>query len=553
MKKIFNRKTLIIVISIILALCLSIVGIYIYLKNRKVDVSFSLIGDDEIVIEYGTKYEELGYKLIVNEKEIKDGINITNNINYELLGSYNINYLYIDKYKKYHQISRKVTIIDSTSPLISLIGETNMKILLNEKYQEPGYEAFDNYDKELNDLVKIDSNLDTSKVGEYVINYSVEDSSNNKFEISRNVKVIKPKPVVTYTETKSVEATTNTNNIKQNVSNTITKNKFTSSGIYISGYVKNSNDTYKILLKNDSNTYEFNMNKEDSNNYSGNIDVSKIMNGDYSIYIVSNEEERLLNKMESIERIARAKVGNKLVTFNYDNDKVNIKIGDFSYQYDILIDPGHGGYDTGAVNEYIYEKEMNLITSLYEKCRYEEHGYSVYMIRTDDTYGKLMGDSSWRNLSKRSYTIGYYGVVSKIIYSNHNNSTSSSKTSGYEILTPAQYDNLSPELKIASKFNSIYPLTESHKRVYTRDYEVGNLYSTLNNEKYNFRNYYATIRIPYELFNVKSVTYEGFYMSNLDDYNWYWKEGNWKKVSEIKIEEYVKSLGGTYNPETSCS
>ena len=55
-------------------------------------------------------------------------------------------------------------------------------------------------------------------------------------------------------------------------------------------------------------------------------------------------------------------------------------------------------------------------------------------------------------------------------------------------------------------------------------------------------------RYPLELFNVKTVIYEGCYMSNTKEFLWYYNEGNWKKASEIKIKNYVESLGVKYVP-----
>ena len=37
-------------------------------------------------------------------------------------------------------------------------------------------------------------------------------------------------------------------------------------------------------------------------------------------------------------------------------------------------------------------------------------------------------------------------------------------------------------------------------------------------------------------------------MTNKDDFNWYFTNEGWKIVSEIKIKNYVQSLGKTYIP-----
>ena len=69
-------------------------------------------------------------------------------------------------------------------------------LMFGEKYfideiinKQKVIQDLDNYDKELEDAVKIDSNLDNTKAGDYQIKYLVEDSSGNKTEVVRNIKV----------------------------------------------------------------------------------------------------------------------------------------------------------------------------------------------------------------------------------------------------------------------------------------------------------------------------------------------------------------------------
>ena len=289
----------------------------------------------------------------------------------------------------------------------------------------------------------------------------------------------------------------------------------------------------------------------DGNNYTFNLNPDEVENGTYKVYI---NEEALLNKMAPIIRLSRGKVGSKLVTFNYDNDEVSITIENHGYAYDILINPGHGGWDSGAVNEYVTEKEMNLKVSMYEKCRYEQHGLRVYMTRTTDVYGNDFGPDGLIRLHKVAYEMGYYGAVSKIVYSNHHNSIGNNYFSGYEVLVAGSLTSgqLQNELNIASKWNNIFNLTENHTRFYARDYDTERIYSKLNGEVYTFKDNYAVNRIPLETANVKSIIYEGCYMSNKDEFKWYWLNDNWYKVSEAKIEVYVNALGLDYNSDNAA-
>ena len=51
----------------------------------------------------------------------------------------------------------------------------------------------------------------------------------------------------------------------------------------------------------------------------------------------------------------------------------------------VVIDPGHGGIDTGATGNGIVEKELTLLISEYMENRFRELGVPVTMTRTSDT------------------------------------------------------------------------------------------------------------------------------------------------------------------------
>ncbi len=53
----------------------------------------------------------------------------------------------------------------------------------------------------------------------------------------------------------------------------------------------------------------------------------------------------------------------------------------------IVLDPGHGGNDTGAKSPHcLYEKDANLQLALRVRSALESRGYNVLMTRTDDTF-----------------------------------------------------------------------------------------------------------------------------------------------------------------------
>jgi len=50
----------------------------------------------------------------------------------------------------------------------------------------------------------------------------------------------------------------------------------------------------------------------------------------------------------------------------------------------IVIDPGHGGVDSGAVGKDFLEKDYNLLISEYMYDRFRELGVPVYLTRDED-------------------------------------------------------------------------------------------------------------------------------------------------------------------------
>ena len=158
-------------------------------------------------------------------------------------------------------------------------------------------------------------------------------------------------------------------------------------------------------------------------------------------------------------------------------------------------------------------------------------GYKVYLTRYDDTYGEMLGSTNISDLERRALTIGYYGSVSRIAYSNHHNAVTNTSAKGFEILVANDIneENLAINKELYYKFLSYYNLPEE-RRIYSRDYNTGTIYDKTHNEIYPYTDYYAIIRIPHDLYNTYVTIYEPIYISNTKEFNWYWIN---KKYIEI--------------------
>ncbi|MGN1311413.1 MAG: immunoglobulin-like domain-containing protein [Bacilli bacterium] len=173
-------------------LSLSVIGILlltiVFILTTNVD--FILIGNTNINIKLNENYIEEGYIATIFKKDISNKVSITNNFNSSIIGNYTIEYNLSFLGKKY-KLNRTITVIDDEIPMINLNGEEEITLYINQTYHEEGAYAFDNYDKDITNQIKIESNLDTTKEGDYQIIYSVRDSSGNENSITRKISVKK--------------------------------------------------------------------------------------------------------------------------------------------------------------------------------------------------------------------------------------------------------------------------------------------------------------------------------------------------------------------------
>lgn len=75
-------------------------------------------------------------------------------------------------------------------------------------------------------------------------------------------------------------------------------------------------------------------------------------------------------------------------------------VQDASYRGLVVIDPGHGGNDGGAVNGDVSEKDIDLEISLLLRDMLIEYGYTVEMTREDDSGISLTKRASFANSLK---------------------------------------------------------------------------------------------------------------------------------------------------------
>ena len=167
-----NKKN-IIIIGIITFISLCLIGIITFLFWPP---HFTL-KKGNIILEYGEKYKEPGYTVTRYKKDYTNKVKRKTNINIKKIGQYYVKYTVKINGIKYSK-KRIIKIEDSKKPSIKLNGNKNTDVCPETEYNEEGYSATDNYDKDITKKVKI------TKKNDKII-YTVIDSSGNKKELTR--------------------------------------------------------------------------------------------------------------------------------------------------------------------------------------------------------------------------------------------------------------------------------------------------------------------------------------------------------------------------------
>ena len=172
----------------------------------------------------------------------------------------------------------------------------------------------------------------------------------------------------------------------------------------------------------------------------------------------------------------------------------------------VVLDPGHGGSDSGARRGSVYEKNINFKVAQYCKAELEQYcGVTVYMTRTGDTNPSL---------EERAQIAANYGA--NILVSIHQNSGSSSAY-GAEVYYPNR--NYKPAIGDSGKAvadsiqKELVSLGLKDRGTKIRNTEKGYTYADGS-----YIDYYGIIRNAKKL-GVPGIIVEHAFLSNTSDYN----------------------------------
>lgn len=177
-----HHNAVALLLALIAALTLALGGMILLFGVNTWKMNVELVGEPEVVLEYGTKYEEAGASArLTGTRVLEKGFSVKplriGTVNESKLGTYKLTY-WAQVLGWGGTVHRTVTIQDTTAPVITLKEDPTHYTIAGQPYQEEGYRAEDNYDGDLTDQVTI-----TEKDG--VRTYTVTDSSGNQASVQR--------------------------------------------------------------------------------------------------------------------------------------------------------------------------------------------------------------------------------------------------------------------------------------------------------------------------------------------------------------------------------
>ena len=133
-------------------------------------------------------------------KDNKDGdlsssITVTSDVDTSVEGTYTVTYTVVDGAGNISINIRIVIVdatdnfVDSTPPVITLLGKNPVNILQNDAYKDAGAIANDSLDGDISANINVTDNIDSTKPGVYKVIYTVTDAAGNSATATRTVNV----------------------------------------------------------------------------------------------------------------------------------------------------------------------------------------------------------------------------------------------------------------------------------------------------------------------------------------------------------------------------
>lgn len=140
-----------------------------------------LIGNVIENIQAGTAFVDAGVTATDHAgDDISASIVVTGTVDNTKLGSYSVQYDVTDANGNVaSQVVRTVNVLDTTAPVMALVGDATISLTYGDAYSDLGATATDNLDGDITPSIVVVNPVDSRTVGSYQVSYNVTDSEGN--------------------------------------------------------------------------------------------------------------------------------------------------------------------------------------------------------------------------------------------------------------------------------------------------------------------------------------------------------------------------------------
>jgi hypothetical protein len=222
----------------------------------------TVLGDNPMTVELGSDYTDAGATSNGGET-----VTPTGSVDTSELGTYIITYTATDANSNTGTATRTVNVVDTTAPVITVLGDNPMTVELGSDYTDAGATSNGG------ETVTPTGSVDTSELGTYIITYTATDANSNTGTATRTVNVVDTTaPVITLEVLSEIgELTTSIGSIEVNESVTFFIEGPDSSHISISN--EGVLTLNAVSYYNDKTYYNFKIIAKDISLNSSDIDV----------------------------------------------------------------------------------------------------------------------------------------------------------------------------------------------------------------------------------------------------------------------------------------
>lgn len=158
----------------------------------------TLLGEPEVTVLVGDTYTDEGATATDDlDGDITSRISVVSDVDTSVPGDYTVTYTVTDLAGNAAEpVTRTVVVrpqigpVDTVPPQITLLGDATVTIDVGDDYSDAGATASDDVDGDITDEITVESDVDTSEPGTYIVTYTVSDRAGNAAEpVTRTVVV----------------------------------------------------------------------------------------------------------------------------------------------------------------------------------------------------------------------------------------------------------------------------------------------------------------------------------------------------------------------------